>query len=34
VLRDRRLPHRVEVETGVLAEDSAALLAEFFGSRR
>ncbi len=34
VLRDRRLPHRVEVETGVLADESVALLAEFFGSRR
>jgi len=34
VLRDRRLPHRVEVETGVLADESIALLAEFFASRR
>jgi len=34
VLRDRRLPHRVEVETGVLAAESAALLAEFFEGRR
>ena len=34
VLRDRRLPHRVEVETGVLADESAELLAEFFASRR
>ncbi len=34
LLRDRRLPHRVEVEAGVLEEESAALLAEFFESRR
>jgi len=34
VLRDRRLPHRVEVETGVLADESAELLAEFFATRR
>ncbi len=34
VLRDRRLPHRVEVETGVLADESSALLAEFFAGRR
>jgi tRNA(adenine34) deaminase len=34
VLRDRRLPHRVEVETGVLAQESADLLAEFFADRR
>jgi tRNA(adenine34) deaminase len=34
VLRDRRLPHRVEVVTGVLADESAALLAEFFAERR
>jgi len=34
VLRDRRLPHRVEVVTGVLAEESVALLAEFFADRR
>ncbi|HEX7835146.1 MAG TPA: tRNA adenosine(34) deaminase TadA [Pseudolysinimonas sp.] len=34
VLRDRRLPHRVEVESGVLADESAALLAEFFEDRR
>lgn len=34
VLRDRRLPHRVEVTAGVLADESAALLAEFFAGRR
>ena len=34
VLRDRRLPHRVEVETGVLASEGAALLSEFFAGRR
>jgi len=34
LLRDRRLPHRVEVTTGVLAEDGAALLSEFFDARR
>jgi tRNA(adenine34) deaminase len=34
VVRDGRLNHRPEVLTGVLAEDSAALLREFFGDRR
>lgn len=34
LLRDRRLPHRVEVTTGVLAEDGAALLSEFFEAKR
>ena len=34
VLRDRRLPHRVEVIAGVAAEESAALLREFFEARR
>jgi tRNA(adenine34) deaminase len=34
VLRDRRLPHRVEVVSGVLADESSALLAEFFADRR
>jgi tRNA(adenine34) deaminase len=34
VLRDRRLNHRPEVLGGVLAEECAALLREFFGSRR
>lgn len=34
VVRDRRLNHRPEVESGVLAEDSAALLRDFFADRR
>ena len=34
VLRDRRLPHRVEVFAGVAAEESAALLREFFEVKR
>lgn len=34
VLRDPRLNHRPEVRTGVLAEDSAALLRDFFAARR
>ncbi len=34
VVRDRRLNHRPEVVSGVLAEESAALLAEFFTGRR
>jgi tRNA(adenine34) deaminase len=34
LLRDRRLPHRVEVTTGVLADDGAALLTEFFEAKR
>lgn len=34
VVRDRRLNHRPEVVTGVLAEESAALLAEFFAGQR
>ncbi len=34
LLRDRRLPHRVEVATGVLAEESANLLRRFFDARR
>lgn len=34
LLRDRRLPHRVEVVPEVRAEESAALLREFFGDRR
>ncbi|MGP3534456.1 tRNA adenosine(34) deaminase TadA [Microbacterium sp. RD1] len=34
IVRDRRLPHRVEVLAGVEAEASAALLRDFFGSRR
>lgn len=34
VVRDRRLNHRPEVVSGVRAEESAALLREFFGQRR
>ena len=34
VLRDRRLTHRVEVRPGVLADECAALLADFFAPRR
>ena len=34
VVRDRRLNHRPEVVAGVLADESAALLADFFGARR
>ncbi len=34
LLRDRRLPHRVEVTSGVLADDGAALLSRFFAERR
>ncbi len=34
VLRDRRLPHTVEVRAGVGAEESAELLRGFFGERR
>jgi tRNA(adenine34) deaminase len=34
VLRDRRLGHRVEVISGVLAADCGALLREFFAERR
>jgi tRNA(adenine34) deaminase len=34
VVRDRRLNHRPQVVGGVLADDSAALLTEFFASRR
>ncbi|MFT4264180.1 MAG: nucleoside deaminase [Nocardioides sp.] len=34
VVRDRRLNHRPEVVSGVRAEESAALLEEFFRSRR
>lgn len=33
VVRDRRLNHRPEVVTGVLAEDCAALLTDFFRTR-
>jgi len=34
VVRDRRLNHRPEVVSGVLAEESAALLDEFFADHR
>jgi tRNA(adenine34) deaminase len=34
VLRDRRLPHRVEVVGGVLEDESAELLRAFFGRLR
>lgn len=34
VVRDRRLNHRPEVVSGVLAAESTALLTEFFGGRR
>ena len=34
VIRDRRLNHRPEVVTGVLAEESIALLEEFFRGQR
>ena len=34
VLRDRRLNHRPEVITGVLAAECAAVLAEFFAAHR
>lgn len=34
LLRDRRLPHRVEVVAGVEADAAASLLLEFFETRR
>ncbi|HEX4977751.1 MAG TPA: nucleoside deaminase [Nocardioides sp.] len=34
VVRDRRLNHRPEVVSGVLAEESTGLLLEFFGRHR
>ncbi len=34
VVRDRRLNHRPEVVAGVLAEESSALLLDFFAARR
>lgn len=34
LLRDRRLQHQVEVVPGVLAEESAALLRDFFATAR
>jgi tRNA(adenine34) deaminase len=34
LVRDPRLNHRLEVRSGVRAEEAAALLREFFGARR
>src|SRR5919106_1041506 len=34
LVRDPRLPHRLEVRRGVLADDCAALLRSFFAARR
>jgi tRNA(adenine34) deaminase len=34
VVRDRRLPHRPEVVSGILAEESALLLNDFFKAQR
>jgi len=34
VVRDPRLPHRPDVVGGILADDCAGLLAQFFGERR
>ncbi len=34
VLRDPRLPHRLQVRGGVLADEAAALMREFFALRR
>ena len=34
IVQDPRLNHRLEVETGILAEPAAALLREFFRARR
>lgn len=34
LLRDRRLPQRVEVTAGVLADEGAGLLSRFFEARR
>jgi tRNA(adenine34) deaminase len=34
LLRDRRLPHRVEVTAGILESESSRLLREFFTERR
>ncbi len=34
VVRDRRLPHRPEVVSGVLADECGAILSEFFKSQR
>lgn len=34
IVRDERLNHRLEVEEGILAEEAAALMQDFFNSRR
>ncbi|HVF12480.1 MAG TPA: tRNA adenosine(34) deaminase TadA [Actinomycetota bacterium] len=34
IVQDQRLNHRVELTTGVLADESARLLREFFGKKR
>ncbi len=34
IVRNPRLPHRVEVESGLLADEAGALLREFFAARR
>jgi tRNA(adenine34) deaminase len=34
VVRDRRLPHRPEVVSGVLANECSAILTEFFKNHR
>ncbi|HEX7047596.1 MAG TPA: tRNA adenosine(34) deaminase TadA [Gammaproteobacteria bacterium] len=34
IVRDERLNHRLEVESGVLADESSRMLREFFRSRR
>ena len=34
VVRDRRLPHRAEVISGVRADEAAALLSDFFSAQR
>ena len=34
VVRDRRLPHRPEVVSGVFADECAAILSEFFKAQR
>ena len=34
VVRDRRLTHRPQVRGGVLADECAALLADFFAAQR
>lgn len=34
IVRDKRLNHRLQVTSGILADDCATLLREFFGRRR